>query len=296
MAKVDPEGWDWPSGSWQPPAVGASIDKPSAARIYDYLIGGNHNYAIDRAAASKIQQIIPRAGDYMIENRRFLQRAVAHACQLGYRQFIDIGSGLPSKGNVHEVADQARPSGDTRVVYVDNEPIAFSHAELLLAENADPSRHRAVHADLLDCERLWHQIRGTGVIDMNKPIVLLIVAVLHFIKDSRDPDAALAFYRNRLPPGSLLVMSTMTNERATSEAEAESLRQIVDFYEKTTNPGQLRTGEEFQRFFGDFAMLDPGLVYAPAWHPDGSGTLFERPELSRCLVGAAGKPVAPTSG
>lgn len=296
MTNMNLGGWGRPRGGWQPPAVGASVDKPSAARIYDYLIGGDHNYAIDRDAALKLQQMVPRIGDYAIENRRFLRRAVAQACQLGYRQFVDLGSGLPSTGNVHEIADQARPSGDTRVVYVDNEPIAFSHAELLLAENADPSRHRAVHGDLLDYETLWQQVRSTGVIDMDKPIVLLVVAVLHFIKDSRDPDAALAFYRRRLPPGSLLVLSTMTNERATSEAEAEALRQIVAFYEKTTNPGQLRTSEEFQRFFGDFPMLEPGLVYAPVWHPDGSGALFERPEQSRILAGVARKPGALTGG
>lgn len=290
MANSDTGSWAVPHGHWHPPTVGASIDKPSAARIYDYMIGGNHHYAIDREAAAAIKVLVPRSAEWAIENRRFLRRAVAQACQLGYRQFIDIGSGLPTTGNVHEVADLVAPTLDTRVVYVDNEPIAFSHAELLLTENADPTRHRALHADLLDYHELWEQVRNTGVINMDEPIVLLIVAVLHFIKDSRDPDSAVAFYRNQLPPGSLLALSTMTNENPSSEEEAESLRQVTDFYENTTNPGQLRTGAEFQRFFGDFTLLEPGLVYAPAWRPDETESLFTRPEQSRFLVGVARKP------
>lgn len=264
-----------------------SIDRPSAARIYDYFIGGEHNFAIDRQFAETLRSRIPKIGEYATECRLFMGRVVRYAAELGYTQFVDIGSGLPTAGSVHEIADAARPEHDTHVVYIDNEPIAFAHAETLLDDLADARRHRAVYADMLDPLNLWQQVGETGVIDTDRPIVLLLSAVLHFIKDEANPDEALAFYRRKLPAGSLLVLSQMSGENPADEEEATALRQLEEFYEKTTNPGQLRDRGEFRRFFGDFDLVEPGLVWAPDWHPDGR-SLFDHGSQSR-IIGGVGR-------
>lgn len=261
-----------------------SVDKPSAARIYDYFIGGEHNFAIDRKFAQALVDRIPKIGDYARECRLFMGRAVRYAAEQGYTQFVDIGSGLPTAGSVHEIADEVRPQRDTHVVYIDNEPIAFAHAELLLDDLADAERHRAVYADMLDPHNLWQQVADTGVLDPTKPVVLLVSAVLHFIKDDANPDAALDFYRRHLPEDSLLVLSQMSDENPRDEDEAAALRQLEEFYEHTTNPGQLRTRDEFRRFFGDFELVEPGLVWAPDWHPDGR-SLFAQGSQSRIIAG-----------
>lgn len=277
------------------PVVPPNVDtsRPSAARVYDFLLGGHNNFQADREFAGRLQQVVLRIGDYAKENRSFLRRAVIEAVNGGYTQFLDIGSGIPTVGNVHQVADQARPERDTKVVYVDNEPVACAHTKLLLhTEDGDPRRHHSLEGDLLDTERLWDRIVEDGLLNLDRPVVLLLAAVLHFVKDEQDPDAALSFLRDQLPAGSLLVLSSMTNDTPSDEAEAQALREIEALYENSTNPGQLRTIKEFRRFFGDWLMTAPGLVYAPTWRPDMGiqNPLFERPEQSRIIVGVATKP------
>ncbi|WP_020673729.1 SAM-dependent methyltransferase [Amycolatopsis nigrescens] len=270
-------------------AVENSLDRPSAARVYDYFIGGTTNYAIDREFGEQVKQLLPKVDEYAVTCRQFLGRAVRYAAGAGVTQFVDIGSGLPTEGNVHEVADEVRPECDTKVVYIDNEPIALAHSTLLLAETADPERHHAIAADLLAPEDLWERVQATELIDFDQPVALVINAVLHFVKDEQDPDGVLEFYRRKLAPGSLLMLCQMTNENPASEQERQALLTLADYYERTTNPGQLRTAAEFSRFFGDWDMVEPGLVYAPAWHPDGN-SLFKVPSESRILAGVARKP------
>ncbi|MGC7100554.1 SAM-dependent methyltransferase [Amycolatopsis lurida] len=270
-------------------AVESSLDRPSAARIYDYFIGGDTHYAIDREFAEKVRERMPLMGEYCRTSRLFLGRAVRYCVEHGIRQFVDIGSGLPTAGNVHDVADEARPEGDVRVVYVDNEAIALAHSTLLLADTADPDRHQAIAADLLDPDDLWLQVRRTGLIDLDQPVTLVVNAVLHFIKDEQEPERVLRDYRRRLAPGSLLVLSQMTNENPRNEDERQALADIVAYYETTTNPGQLRTIDEFRRFFGDWELEPPGLVYAPAWHPDGDTLFVDRPSASRVIGGIGRK-------
>jgi O-methyltransferase involved in polyketide biosynthesis len=206
-----------------------SVDKPSAARIYDYFLGGEHNFAIDQKFAEGLRARIPRIGDYARECRLFMGRAVRRAAEEGHTQFVDIGSGLPVAGSVHEICDEVRPQRDTHVVYIDNEPIAFAHAELLLDDLADSTRHRAVYADMLDPVNLWQQVGESGVIDLTKPVVLLLSAVLHFVKDEANPDDALDFYRRHMPPGSWLVLSQMSDENPASDEEADALRRLEEF-------------------------------------------------------------------
>ncbi|GHF32877.1 O-methyltransferase involved in polyketide biosynthesis [Amycolatopsis bartoniae] len=273
-------------------AVESSLDRPSAARVYDYLLGGDTHYAIDREFAHKIRDRVPLIGQYMRTSRQFLARAVRRAAQLGLTQFVDIGSGLPTAGNVHDVADETRPQRDTHVVYIDNEPVALAHSTLLLADTADPDRHRAIAGDLRQPGEVLERVLDTGIIDLEQPVALVVNAVLHFIKDETDPDAMLAEYREALAPGSLLVLSQMTNENPRGEDERQALADLVAYYEETTNPAQLRTTEEFSRFFGDWELLEPGLVYAPAWHPDEDTVFAAQPSESRVIGGVARKPGA----
>jgi hypothetical protein len=266
-----------------------SVTRPSAARVYDYLIGGGHFFSVDEEfAEKKLKQILPRIGDYAIENRKWVGRVVRWAVREGYRQFVDIGSGVPSAGNVHEIADQVAPDRDTRVVYIDNDPVAYAYGRLVLEETGDRNRHAAIQADMLEETALWRQVTGTGLIDPDQPVVLLIAAVLHFVKDEHDPDRTLHFYRSQLAKGSVLALSTVTNESPADDEEAEALRRLVRFYEETTNPGQLRTVDEFRRFFGAWDLVDPGLVYVTEWRPDGTSLFPENPSGCR-VVGGVGR-------
>ncbi len=271
-------------------AVASSLDRPSAARIYDYFIGGNTHYAIDRDFAEKVRARLPLIGEYCLTSRQFLGRAVRQCVHEGIRQFVDVGSGLPTAGNVHEVADDTSPRLDTRVLYIDNEPIALAHSTLLLADTADPERHHAIAADFLQEDDLWERVKASDIIDVREPIALVVNAVMHFVKDEQDPDRLLAFYRERLAPGSLLVLSQMTNENPVNDDERQALLDLLEYYETTTNPGFLRTMAEFERFFGGWPLLEPGLVYAPAWHPDEHTVFAGSPSESRVIGGVARKP------
>ena len=272
-------------------AVEASLDRPSAARVYDYFIGGTTNYAIDRMFAEKVRERLPLIGEYCRTSRQFLGRAVRQSVREGIRQFVDIGSGLPTAGNVHEVADDERPEHDVSVLYLDNEPVALAHSQVLLADTADEDRHQAIAADLLQPAELWGRVADSDVIDVRKPVALIVNAVLHFIKDEQDPDGVLEYYRKQLAPGSLLILSQMTNENPVDDNERQALADLIEYYESTTNPGILRTKAEFERFFGGWPLLEPGLVYAPAWHPDADTLFAKSPSESRVIGGVARKPL-----
>ncbi|WP_158881474.1 SAM-dependent methyltransferase [Amycolatopsis anabasis] len=274
-----------------PAAVAGSLDKPSAARLYDYWLGGSNNYAVDREYSRNVlEPITADVRIYAQENRKALRRAVRYAMDQGIRQFVDLGCGLPTAGHVHEVADEHTP-GAARVVYVDNEPIAAAHAEILLDARADSGRHRALYGDILDRDKLWERVLATRVIKQ-QPICLLLVAVLHFIKDDRDPCDLVGFYRRALPSGSLLVMSHFTDTGIATPEEAANQRRLVDAYERTTNPGQTRTRDEFTEFFGGLEIVAPGIVYAPEWHPDPEDEPEWEgpPSRSRILFGVGRKP------
>ena len=265
-----------------------SLAKPSVARIYDYILGGTHNYAIDREFAEKQLAVMPDMREAMLANRAFLGRAVRYAVQQGIRQFVDIGSGLPSAGQVHQIADEEAP-GECRVVYVDYEPIAHAHAEILLDADADPQRHRAVCADYLEYEDLWDQVLATGVINPDEPACLLVVALLHFMQPDQQPEQAMAYYRDQLARDSLLVLS-----HGCDELDDESIQSVVSNYKSTTNAAYLRSRAEFSEFFGDFGLVDPGLAWVPEWRPDSGDASIEEfwdgnAARSRLLGGVARK-------
>jgi O-methyltransferase involved in polyketide biosynthesis len=239
--------------------LNASMSKPSEARVYDYYLGGAHNFAMDREFAEAQIAKYPDMRLIARENRRFLYRAVRYLVGQGLRQFVDIGSGVPTQGNVHQVAERAAP-GEPRVVYIDIDPVAHAHTELLLNEDGDRARHRAVRADLCDAAELWRQVLATEVIDPEAPIALLMVAVLHFVTPDRNPDEAVEFYRDRLAPGSALVVSHATDEGLPAEQRAAMERVRADYASKATNAGWFRSRAELEPFFGGWPIVEPGAV------------------------------------
>lgn len=241
-----------------------SLDKPSEARVYDFYLGGDSNFATDREFGRAQIARYPDMPLIARENRAFLQRAVRYLVGAGVRQFLDIGSGLPTSGNVHQVADEVAP-GRTRVVYVDHDPIAQRHAQLLLRKEGDATRHAALWADLLDTEALWDQVLATGLIAPSEPIGLLLVAMLHFVPDSRNPAEAVRLLRDRLAPGSYLVVSHATGEALPAAAQQAAERVRADYEEQATNPGVFRSRAEVAAFFGEWPLVDPGLVWTPQW-------------------------------
>ncbi|HEX4700590.1 MAG TPA: SAM-dependent methyltransferase, partial [Pseudonocardiaceae bacterium] len=163
----------------QEPAIppGVDLEHPSVARVYDFYLGGTANWAIDREFGKKVLARFPLLRPIAKANRLFLHRAVRHLVRQGVRQFVDIGSGVPTMGNTHQIADELAP--DCRVVYIDNEPVAVAHSQMLLDQNGDPERHAAINADLREPDELWQRVRDTDVLDLTQPVALLLVAVLH---------------------------------------------------------------------------------------------------------------------
>jgi len=268
--------------------VAASVNKVSVGRVYDYLLGGVHNYAVDQAFAEEQLKIIPDARNFALSNRAFLGRSVRYAIDQGIRQFIDIGSGLPTQGNVHEVADEAAP-GQCRVVYIDNEPIAHAHAEILLDRTADPSRHRAIDADFFDRDEMWQRVLDTELIDPDEPVALLVVALLHFMPPETNPGAVLDYYKRQMAPGSLLVLSHIHVEPNDLEMLEASKKVSSAYKERTNSPAGPRPRPEIEAFFTGLEMVDPGLVWVPEWRPDGEDPFALEPKRARGLAGVGRK-------
>lgn len=262
-------------------------DRPSPARIYDYLLGGTHNYPVDREFAEAQVAAYPAMRKVVRANRDFLGRAVRAAVAGGIRQFVDIGSGLPTQGNVHEVADGVAP-GECRVVYADNEPMAHADAQVLLAGTADPELHRAIHADFFDGEALWRRIVDEGGIDPAKPVCLLTIALLHFMPPERQPERILAYYREQLSPGSVLALSHVCTEGIARE-QREAGDRVVDNYARGASDVVVRTKAEVTELFGDFELLEPGVVWVSQWRPDVPDDLDNADALG-VVGGVARKP------
>jgi O-methyltransferase involved in polyketide biosynthesis len=237
-----------------------NLEQPCAARMYDYYLGGAHNFAIDREAAERAIAAMPATIAGARTNRTFLRRAVRFLIGAGIRQFVDLGSGIPTAGNVHEVAQEIDPSA--RVAYVDIDTIALMHGETVLAE---APHTRFVQADLRDVDAVLHAVAAGGLIDLSKPVALLMVAVLHFVPDSGEVHAIMARYRDTLAPGSYLAVSHMS----LTGQPIEFLEKFRAVYDKTANPVALRSRDEIATLFGDFELVEPGLVTLPLWRPAG---------------------------
>jgi hypothetical protein len=238
------------------PAVDPEV--PNAARMYDYFLGGSHNFAADRAAAERVKAAIPYAVEVARANRFFLHRAVRFCIEEGLDQFLDLGSGIPTVGNVHEIA---RDLGSrARVAYVDNEPVTVASAAALLED--DPLATITM-ADVRDSDAVFAAPGVRDLLDLSRPVALLTVAVLPFIPDDDDPVGLAQTYRSRLAPGSVHVLS-----HGTADHSPEEVRGLAEVYRNTANPVTPRTRDEVAEIMRGTELVEPGLVDATEWRPE----------------------------
>ncbi|GGM24682.1 SAM-dependent methyltransferase [Dactylosporangium sucinum] len=234
---------------------------PNVARMYDYYLGGYHNFAVDREAAEKILAIFPDTPAAAHTNRRFLQRAVRYlAGEAGVRQFLDIGAGLPTQGNVHEVA-----GAGCEVVYVDNDPVAVAQARALVEDLPNVS---VALADLRDPDALLADPHVRGHLDLDEPVAILMVSLLHFVPDDAEPGRIVARLRDATAPGSHLVVSHLTLD-GVAEAPASQGQEV---YRTSTAPIVPRSRADILRLFEGYDLVEPGLVWLGEWRPEPDGT------------------------
>ncbi len=260
--------------------AGVDPQRANIARVYDYWLGGTHNFLADQDVARAIAAVAPTAPLIGKANRAFLSRAVRFLTAAGISQFLDIGSGIPTQGNVHEVAQQASPAA--RVVYVDHDPVAVAHSKAILSGNPNAS---VINADLRSPERILDDERTRRLIDLSQPAGLLLVAVLHFIPDAEDPWRIVAALRDALVPGSYLVLC-----HGTDHGQPETAHAVKEVYDRgVANALHLRSHSEILRFFDGFELADPGLVFIPQWRPDSPADVPGNPAEYGNLVGVGRK-------
>ncbi|MFE3020521.1 SAM-dependent methyltransferase [Streptomyces sp. NPDC059256] len=230
--------------------------QPHPARMYDYFLNGKDHHVVDAAAAEQVLTFYPQAKAAAQANRRFMQRAVGQLAQSGLRQFLDIGTGIPTEPNLHQIAQGAIP--DARVVYVDNDPIVLRHAEALLSSRPE-GRTEYVQADVRHPEAILDAARE--VLDFDEPVGLSLVALLHFIDDAQDPRRLVRDLLAPLAPGSHLVLS-----HGTADVDPETMARVMEVYRSGGVTVQLRTREEIAAFFEGLVLLDPGLALVGDWH------------------------------
>ena len=243
--------------------AGLEIDttRPHSARMYDYLLGGKNNFAADRETAEKALRSWGTVRTAARENRAFLGRAVRFlVAEAGIRQFLDIGTGLPSANNVHEVAQGLVPS--CRVVYVDNDPIVLAHARALLTSSPE-GKTAYIHADLREPEKILADPVTTATLDFSQPVALMLVAVLHFVPDEAQPRRIVDTLLDALPSGSYLVATHVTPEH-----DPEGVGGLERTYQAAGLPAQARVADDFAELaFRGLDMVDPGLVLVSEWRP-----------------------------
>ncbi|MGH3946151.1 MAG: SAM-dependent methyltransferase [Pseudonocardiaceae bacterium] len=236
--------------------------------MYDYYLGGSHNFAADRRMARRAIELWPELPLIMQANRAFLRRSVRYLVRQGITQFLDIGSGIPTEGNVHEVAQAAAP--EVRVVYVDIDPVAVAHSRAIL--NGNP-RADVVQADLRDVVSILDDPRAKRLIDPAQPLGVLMVAILHFVPDAADPANIIAQYRAIMAPGSHLVVS-----HASYEGRPDQAGSHTDLYQRTPTPMTMRSRLQIEGLLGGFELVDPGVVFLPLWRPDSPADVDDHPE------------------
>jgi SAM-dependent methyltransferase len=260
--------------SWAPDGV--DLNRPSPARVYDVYLGGSHNSAADREAASQVTRLMPELPLMLRANRSFLGRAVRFLVDAGVTQFLDLGSGIPTVGNVHEIAQRADPN--CRVVYVDIDPVAVSHGRHILTDNANAA---AIEGDLRQPDQILAAAEVRALLDFTRPLAVLMVAVLHFVDDSDDPAGIVARYRDAVVPGSYLALSHAGGERPTAWAE-----EAAETYSRRVSGFWLRSRAQVTGFFDGWRLVDPGVVHLTEWRPDAGETGGDRPGF----CGVACKP------
>jgi hypothetical protein len=273
-------GMQWTKA--EPGHVSPKIDTSTAnvARMYDYYLGGKDNFEADRVAAEKVLAQLPGQRRSALENRRFLRRAVTFlTAEAGIDQFLDIGVGLPTQGAVHEVAHEINPK--SRVAYVDYDPVVVAHGNALLAT---PDQSIVVAEDIRRPRELLANPVIRGHLDFDRPVAVLVLAIFHFVPDEDDPAAITAALREALAPGSYLVLTHVCRELLPDKTAAARAK---DVYQQAGQPIQARTTEEIRGFFGDFELVEPGLVPKHAWRQETGAALDDPSDIS--LGGVARK-------
>jgi S-adenosyl methyltransferase len=263
---------------WVPPGV--DTQRANVARVYDYWLGGSHNFLADQDVARAIAAVEPNVRMFAQANRAFLGRAVRYVAAAGIRQFLDIGSGIPTAGNVHEVAQRAAP--DSRVVYVDIDPVAIAHSKAILAGHPSAT---IVDADLREPEKILAHEDVRRLIDFGQPAALLLMVVLHFLTDAEDPWRIVATLRDALAPGSYLVLG-----HGITDGSPATLGAAKEIYNRSVaTQVHSRSHAEILRFFDGFELVEPGLVYVPLWRPDSPEDVPSDPAKFWCQAGVGRK-------
>jgi S-adenosyl methyltransferase len=243
--------------AFDPSKIDTSVAHP--ARMYDYYLGGKTHFAADRAAADTVLAVLPEGRDMAIANRAFLGRAVRFLARQGITQFLDIGTGIPSPGNTSDVLREISP--EARVVFIDNDPIVTTHTRALLGDRGMAS---VVHGDLRDVNSLLEDPGIKRAVDLGRPIAVLLVAVLHFLRDQDEPARIVETLRHAMPSGSYFVISHGTQDFNPDRAAA-----AVRGYDEATAPFVLRSREVVEGLFDGLDMVEPGVVQLPFWRPEG---------------------------
>jgi hypothetical protein len=271
MAK--PEDWS----SLETPA-----DRPNTARYYDYLLGGYHNFAVDRKLGDQVIQIFPDIRLGALANRAFLRRVVKFLSQQGIDQFLDIGSGIPTSGNVHEVAQKINPA--THVVYVDIDPVAVIHSRAILNDNPNAD---IIQEDIHNIEKILEHPTFKRLIDLRKPLGMLLLSILHFVIDEKELQRILGVIKANLAPGSYMAVS----HYCTENAPAETIAQLSRLNSNTSTPAVGRTIAETTRLFEGFELLEPGVVTVQLWRPENPEDVhIVQPERTLAIGGVGRKP------
>jgi hypothetical protein len=242
---------------WVPEGVDVTV--PNVARMYDYVLGGYHNFAVDREYAEKLEQAFPGLREGAYAARALLSRVVRWLVDAGIRQFLDIGSGIPTVGNVHEIAERAAP--EVRVMYVDIDPIAVAHTRAILAGHP---RVRVLQADPRRPVDIVDHPDVTDLLDFSEPVAVMLMSVLHFIPDADDPERIVGQLRDAVVAGSYIALSHAVH--VTERAEAfEAVRQVS---QRTPTPWHLRSQEQVARLLTGLDLVEPGIVTLAEWHPN----------------------------
>lgn len=256
------------------------VERPSVARVYDYYLGGSHNFEADRRMARTMIELAPDVVAIARANRAFLRRAVRYCMDAGIRQFLDIGSGVPTVGNVHDVAQQLDP--DARVVYVDIDPVAVAHSQAILEGNENAT---VIQADLRDPDSILEHPERRRLLDLDQPIAVLLVSVMHFIPDSEDPAGIIARLRHAVAPGSFLLFS-QAGLAGTTAAKVDSAKEL---YARTNARLSMRTREEIEKLVVGWQLVEPGLTFLSTWRPESPEDVDPDAERSVFLAGVGRK-------
>jgi hypothetical protein len=257
-------------------------ERANPARYYDYLLGGYHNFAADRKLGDQVISIFPDIRLGALANRAFLRRAVKFLCQQGIDQFLDMGSGIPTSGNVHEVAQKINPAA--HVVYVDIDPVAVIHSQSILKGNPNAS---IIQEDIHNIEKILEHPTFTALIDLHRPLGVLMLSVLHFVIDEGQLVSLLGILKDRLASGSFMAISHYCLEGAPSE----TIAQLRRLYGSTTSSAVSRTIAEMSHMFDGFELLDPGVVRVQLWRPENpEDVLIVQPERTLAISGVGRKP------